>query len=381
MGPSASSCSSSTLLMIIALFASFVIHPSSALNILQGNDDGWAECNIRTLYKVLKQRGHQTIISAPVRNKSGTGSRSTEWTPLREPGEYDTVPVGAPGVGHDPADPRVWYVNAFPLDGIRFGLDTLTARFYGGMPDLIVTGPNVGKNTGLQDRFSGTLGAAAFGSRQGVTAIAISADDDNRHGYQTGDSEEKSSEIYAKATMRVLDEFILKMENTAEGPPNDFVVPAGCVLNINLQRAGPQTDCRSAHDYRFVLTTIFGIRHQSGINHCGSPFLPGEQAVLDSPNGCWAAVTLIQSHSFLDGSSEQKQALLDRAPEFFSCPAEDGLLKKELGPEMGVDSGTETLPSFNNPSREEQSDVKDDDDDDDDKEEKRLYFQPGNISG
>ncbi|KAA1112314.1 hypothetical protein PGTUg99_014333 [Puccinia graminis f. sp. tritici] len=261
MGPSASSCSPSTLLMIIALFASFVIHPSSALNILQGNDDGWAECNIRTLYKVLKQRGHQTIISAPVRNKSGTGSRSTEWTPLREPGEYDTVPVGAPGVGHEPAD----------------------------------------QNTGLQDRFSGTLGAAAFGSRQGVAAIAISADDDNRHGYQTGDSEEKSSEIYAKATMRVLDEFILKMENTAEGPPNDFV-PAGCVLNINL------------------LTTIFGIRHQSGIDHCGSPFLPGEQAVLDSQNGCWAAVTLIQSHSFLDGSSEQKQALLDRAPEFFSCP-------------------------------------------------------------
>ncbi|KAA1112313.1 hypothetical protein PGTUg99_014333 [Puccinia graminis f. sp. tritici] len=260
-----------------------------------------AECNIRTLYKVLKQRGHQTIISAPVRNKSGTGSRSTEWTPLREPGEYDTVPVGAPGVGHEPADPRVWYVNAFPLDGIRFGLDTLTPRFYDGMPDLIVTGPNVGKNTGLQDRFSGTLGAAAFGSRQGVAAIAISADDDNRHGYQTGDSEEKSSEIYAKATMRVLDEFILKMENTAEGPPNDFV-PAGCVLNINL------------------LTTIFGIRHQSGIDHCGSPFLPGEQAVLDSQNGCWAAVTLIQSHSFLDGSSEQKQALLDRAPEFFSCP-------------------------------------------------------------
>jgi hypothetical protein len=92
--------------------------------------------------------------------------------------------------------------------------------------------------------------------------------------------------------MRVIEE-LLKVEKT-EG---QNYLPAGCVLNINLQQAGPQTDCHSAQDYCFVLTTIFGSRNQCGIDHCGFHFVPGKQAVLDSQNGCWAAVPLIQSHS------------------------------------------------------------------------------------
>ncbi|PLW24139.1 hypothetical protein PCASD_05745 [Puccinia coronata f. sp. avenae] len=176
------------------------LRASSSIKILQGNDDGWAECNIRTLYKVLKQRGHQTVISAPVRNKSGSGSSSKDWNkPLTKPGEYDSVDAGAPGVGHDPLDTQIWYVNAFPADGIRFGLGTLIPQLYDGKPDLIITGPNVGKNTELQDWFSGTLGAAAYGSKQGVPAIAISADDGNRHGYQDI-RDDDSSEVYADAT-------------------------------------------------------------------------------------------------------------------------------------------------------------------------------------
>jgi hypothetical protein len=179
------------------------------------------------------------------------------------------------------------------------------------------------ENTGLQDRFSGTLGAAGFGSRQGVAAIAVSADDDNRHRYHESGADDQSSEIYAKATLRVMEELLLiNQTKSTEGPLANDYLPAGSMLNINLQKAGPQTECLRAEDYRFVLTSIFGIRHPSGIRHCGSPFLPGEQAVLDSQinPGCWAAVTVIHAHSFLDGSAEQKQALLDRAPHFFSCP-------------------------------------------------------------
>ncbi|EFP79351.2 uncharacterized protein PGTG_05672 [Puccinia graminis f. sp. tritici CRL 75-36-700-3] len=139
------------------------------------------------------------------------------------------------------------------------------------------------ENTGLENQFSGTLGAAVLGSRWGVAAITISADDENRHCYQSGD-DEKSSEIFVNVTMGVIEE-LLKVEKT-EGPN---YLPSGCVLNIKLQRAGPH--------YHFVLTTIFGSRHQCGIDHCGSHFLPDEQAVLDSQNCCWAAIPLIQSHS------------------------------------------------------------------------------------
>lgn len=308
----------------------------SGLRILQGNDDGWAESNIRALYKVLTQRGHQTAISAPVRNKSGTGSISTDWKPLAKPGEYDSVPVGAPGVGEDPEDPRIWYVNAFPVDGIRFGLDTLAPRLYNRKPDLILTGPNVGKNTGVQDPFSGTLGAAAYGSRQGVPAIAISADDGNRHSYENVLPDDPS-EIYANATMRVIDELV--KPNTMEGPS---YLPEGCVLNINLQKAGPQTNCKSANDYKFALTTIFGIHHSSGFTHCGSQVLPGEQAVLETHLGCWASVTIIQAGKFIDGSSAQKQFLLNRAPEFFSCPVVSQVEESSEDPSI-IDQGIDLI--------------------------------------
>jgi len=285
-----------------------------SIKILQGNDDGWAEGNIRTLYHVLKQRGYQTVISAPVRNKSGTGSLSKErFDPLTKPGEYDLVPAGAPGTGHDPADPQIWYVNGFPADGIRFGLDTLAPQIFHGKPDLIITGPNVGKNTGLQDRFSGTLGAAAFGAKHGVPAIAVSADDGTRHSYQDKRADD-FGEIYANATVRVVEELLMK------GSDDAGYLPAGCILNINLQRAGPATSCKTPQDYRFVLSSIFGLNHASGFTHCGSHRLPAEHHVLHTSPGCWASVTLIQADHLLDATPSQKQVLLDRAPQFFSCP-------------------------------------------------------------
>ncbi|KNZ45493.1 hypothetical protein VP01_806g2 [Puccinia sorghi] len=286
-----------------------------SLNILQGNDDGWAEGNIRTLHHVLKQRGYQTVISAPVRDKSGTGSLSKErFDALTKPGEYDLVPAGAPGTGHDPADPQIWYVNGFPVDGIRFGLDTLAPQIFHGKPELIITGPNVGKNTGLQDRFSGTLGAAAFGAKHGVPAIAVSVDDGTRHSYQDRRADD-FGEIYANATVRVVEELLMK--------GSDEYLPAGCVLNINLQRAGPATSCKTPQDYRFVLSSIFGFNHASGFTNCGSHRLPAENQVLHTSPGCWASVSLIQADHLLDASPSQKQALLDRTPHFFSCPDQE----------------------------------------------------------
>lgn len=47
---------------------------ASAANIVLGNDDGWAEINIRTLYKALVAAGESVVLSAPAQDKSGTGT-------------------------------------------------------------------------------------------------------------------------------------------------------------------------------------------------------------------------------------------------------------------------------------------------------------------
>lgn len=46
---------------------------AQAIRIVQSNDDGWAEINLRTLFNSLNAAGHKTIISGPAEQKSGTG--------------------------------------------------------------------------------------------------------------------------------------------------------------------------------------------------------------------------------------------------------------------------------------------------------------------
>ena len=39
---------------------------------------------------------------------------------------------------------RFNYINAFPADAARYGIQTLSPQFFGGAPDFVVAGPNVG---------------------------------------------------------------------------------------------------------------------------------------------------------------------------------------------------------------------------------------------
>ena len=59
------------------------------------------------------------------------------------------------------------YVNSYPVTAIRYGIDTLVPKFFGGEPDIAVTGPNVGSNLGVAVLVSGTVGAATEAVKQG----------------------------------------------------------------------------------------------------------------------------------------------------------------------------------------------------------------------
>lgn len=45
-----------------------------AARIVQSNDDGWAESNLRTFFDTLDAAGHELVLSAPAEQQSGTGS-------------------------------------------------------------------------------------------------------------------------------------------------------------------------------------------------------------------------------------------------------------------------------------------------------------------
>lgn len=50
------------------------------------------------------------------------------------------------------------YVNSFPVDAVRFGIQTLAPEFFKAAPDFVVSGPNIGSEfASLNSLFDGTL--------------------------------------------------------------------------------------------------------------------------------------------------------------------------------------------------------------------------------
>jgi 5'-nucleotidase len=86
----------STILAGAALFSS-----SQALNILLNNDDGFGSGNLREMYRLFKEKGHNVWLVAPATKQSGKGGTSdfTAEGNLTGPSQYDLIPKGAPSVG------------------------------------------------------------------------------------------------------------------------------------------------------------------------------------------------------------------------------------------------------------------------------------------
>ncbi|KAL8777444.1 MAG: hypothetical protein Q9194_002556, partial [Teloschistes cf. exilis] len=113
---------------------------AQSANIVLSNDDGWAEINIRAVYDKLTQAGNSVVLSAPADNKSGTGSSDAPALPLTKPCEFNSCPTGSPAEGSDASNPRLNYVNSYPVTSMRYGIQTLSPKFFGGLPDLAVAG-------------------------------------------------------------------------------------------------------------------------------------------------------------------------------------------------------------------------------------------------
>ena len=67
----------------------------------------------------------------------------------------------------------VQYVNSYPVTAMRYGIETLSPKFFGGAPDIAVTGPNVGSNLGVVVLASGTVGAATEAVKEGMYSLCL----------------------------------------------------------------------------------------------------------------------------------------------------------------------------------------------------------------
>ena len=123
------------------------------MRILLSNDDGYFAPGLEQLATALSTRADITVV-APEGDRSGASNSLT----LDRPLSVRRAPNG------------FLFVNGTPTDCVHLAVTGLLE----GLPDMVISGINLGANMGDDTIYSGTVAAATEGYLLGIPSIAIS---------------------------------------------------------------------------------------------------------------------------------------------------------------------------------------------------------------
>ncbi|GAB1411556.1 MAG: 5'/3'-nucleotidase SurE [Burkholderiales bacterium] len=123
------------------------------MRILLSNDDGYFSPGIELLAKTLADLADITVV-APERDRSGASNSLTLDRPLR-------LRRAANGF---------FFVNGTPTDCVHLAVTGMLDH----LPDMVISGINLGANMGDDTIYSGTVAAATEGYLLGVPSLAVS---------------------------------------------------------------------------------------------------------------------------------------------------------------------------------------------------------------
>lgn len=164
------------------------------MRVLVSNDDGVDAPGIRILAEGLRAAGHDVLIVAPDRDRSGASNSLTLDGPVRVV----------------QADATTWRVFGTPTDCVHVAITGMLKD----EPDMVVSGINNSANLGDDVIYSGTVAAAMEGRFLGLPSIAVSlvtAEHTGRH-YDTA--------------ARAAAEIIARLQTDP--------LPADTILNVNV---------------------------------------------------------------------------------------------------------------------------------------------------
>ncbi len=200
------------------------------MRVLVSNDDGVDAPGIRCLAAGLRKAGHEVIVVAPDRDRSGASNSLTLDMPVR---------VKQLGEGE-------FSVAGTPTDCVHLALAGMLEID----PDIVVSGINNFANMGDDVIYSGTVAAAMEGRFLGLPAIAMSL--------STGDHHGQNFETAARAAIEIMARLLVDP------------LPADTILNVNVPDL-PWDEIRG-----FEVTRL-GHRHRS--EPCVQQFDPRGRAV------------------------------------------------------------------------------------------------------
>ncbi|QDH69604.1 5'/3'-nucleotidase SurE [Marilutibacter alkalisoli] len=164
------------------------------MRVLVSNDDGVDAPGIRFLADGLRAAGHEVLVVAPDRDRSGASNSLTLDAPVR------VVQL----------DERTWRVHGTPTDCVHVAITGMLDV----EPDLVVSGINNTANMGDDVIYSGTVAAAMEGRFLGLPAIAVSLNTVDHHGRHFDTAARAVVEIIARLSVDPL--------------------PADTILNVNV---------------------------------------------------------------------------------------------------------------------------------------------------
>ena len=169
------------------------------MRILVSNDDGYFAPGIEALAEGLRKLGEVTVV-APERDRSGASNSLTLDRPLtvrRAPNGY-------------------YSVNGTPTDCVHIAVTGLLDF----IPDMIVSGINLGANMGDDTIYSGTVAAAAEGYLLGIPSIAFSLTDKAGKHFESG--VQVAQEIVGRFARSSPGEPVLLNVNIPDVPPGEL---------------------------------------------------------------------------------------------------------------------------------------------------------------
>ena len=149
------------------------------MRILLSNDDGYFAPGLAALAEALSTLGEVTVV-APERDRSGASNSLTLDRPLR-------LRKAANGF---------YFVNGTPTDCVHLAVTGMLDH----LPDIVVSGVNLGSNMGDDTLYSGTVAAATEGYLLGVPAIAVSLSS------HRGEHFETAARVARELTVRAMEQ-------------------------------------------------------------------------------------------------------------------------------------------------------------------------------
>lgn len=236
---------------------------------------------------------------------NSAGSLDLPAVPLGSSGcQYQSCPPNAPAIGSNASDPRLNYVNSFPVTAMKYGIQSLTGVI-GGEPELALSGINAGTNGGAVALISGTVGAATEAAKRGIPAIAFSGSSGEQVGWNTPTL--PYQQIYSDLSLNITETLI------SSGKP---YLPRDIWINVNYPEVDGTT-CSKTSDFKFVLSRVYPWLG-GDVETCGGTNLPSETSVFNA-DGCYVSVSVSNAYTKADVDAATQKVVLDKLSSILSC--------------------------------------------------------------